>query len=396
VITAPSEGTGPPRLRLPGGHENRWVVLFLTVRAIALVTAVMLLSVHQVTPDRDETLVIVGTLYTLLSGLVLYRWTEIGTRPVTWGIDIAVMLGLVIATDDWRSPYYLLALTALALPATQAPFNRALLWGAVFWTAYLVTSFITGPDPRTLGTTTSVETFALHAMLPGLVTFALAYAAEVLRRLNDERERSERLAIETERKRIAWELHDSAKQRLHAANLVLGSVQERVAPELIGAVEQAVVELRGAMADMDTSLSELRSPLEGRPLHEALSDRADALRVDGRPEIEVTGKVPPLPPLHAVHTFRIAAEAMSNAVRHADPKHVQVRLETRNGTLTVTVSDDGRGMPEAVRPGSTGLLAMHSRAQTIGGQVEVQPGPSGRGTSVRLELPLNELNGGTP
>ena len=74
----------------------------------------------------------------------------------------------------------------------------------------------------------SSETLAIHLSLPFLLVCALAYAADALRRLGEERTLRERLAIEAERKRIAWDLHDSAKQRIHAAHLLVSSLDGRV------------------------------------------------------------------------------------------------------------------------------------------------------------------------
>ena len=108
------------------------------------------------------------------------------------------------------------------------------------------------------------------------------------------RQLGERLAIEAERKRIAWELHDSAKQRLHAAHLLVTSLHGRVPAPLDKTVSRAAVELESAASDMDTSLAELRSPLEGRRLDEALRIRADELAPSGEPRIVVTGRAPDL------------------------------------------------------------------------------------------------------
>jgi signal transduction histidine kinase len=104
--------------------------------------------------------------------------------------------------------------------------------------------------------------------------------------------------------------------------------------------------------------------------------------------ISVVGATPPLSPLRAAHAYRVAGEAMTNAVRHARAEHVQVVLGgTQDGFATVTVTDDGCGLPNVLRPGSTGLLAMQNRASTIGGDLRLDGGPGGRGTSVSLRFP---------
>jgi signal transduction histidine kinase len=228
-----------------------------------------------------------------------------------------------------------------------------------------------------------------------LLVAALAYVRDALQRLSDEREKRERLAIEAERRRIAWDLHDSAKQRLHAAHLLVSSLLGRVPEPLERTVARAAVELESAASDMDVSLAELRSPLEGRRLDEALRERAGELAPDGHPVITVTGRAPALPPLVAAHAYRIGSEAITNALRHADAATIDVRVEGDARTLRLRVSDDGRGVPDERRPGASGLFAMESRAATMGGRLTLAPRADGRGTVIHLEVPLKPNGGST-
>jgi signal transduction histidine kinase len=297
------------------------------------------------------------------------------------------VLALIVASDDWRSPFYVYALTALILPATGLPFRRAVGWGVAFTGAYLGVAIYLRLDAETLESTIRLETIATHLMVPLLVVLALAYAAEVLERLRDERLRSERLAVEAERQRIAWELHDSAKQRVHAAHLVLSALHGQVGPEHARVVEHALGELRSATADMDTSVAELRTPLEGRPVERMLRERADELAHVTDARITVRGGVGELPAHVAAHSYRIAAEALTNAVRHGGASRIEVALERSGAGATIAVSDDGCGMPVIRRPGSNGLRSMRSRAETIGAALSIGPGAGGRGTRVELRLP---------
>jgi signal transduction histidine kinase len=136
---------------------------------------------------------------------------------------------------------------------------------------------------------------------------------------------------------------------------------------------------------MDTSLAELRSPLEGRPLHEALADRARTMAPDGGPQITVTGTAPPLSPLVAAHVYRIGCEALTNALRHAEATSIEVVLEPRRDGLCMTIADDGRGLPEERRQHATGILAMHGRAASIGAQLTIS-GRDGGGTRVLVDV----------
>jgi len=366
---------------------DSWLRLFVAARVVAVLVAVGLLVVHRVTPYD---LVLAGSIvvYGASSLAAAVRTPAALRSPVLWFVDIGISLGFVLVSGDWRSPFYLFALTALAPPSAALPFRRALAVGGAFTVAFIVVALLTGLDLGTLRSSIRLETFATHLALPGAVTLGLAYAAEVLRRLERERERSGRLAVEAERRRIAWELHDSAKQRLHAAHLVLSSLPS------CETVDAGLEQLRGAAADMDTSIAELGSPLGGRRLEVALSERAAELDdLTGGTEVCIHGTAPPLPAATAAHAYRILSEAMTNAVQHAGASKIDVHLVTEANALLARVEDDGRGLPETLRPGANGLRTMSSRAFALGAQLSIESGPHARGTCVRLSVPPTSPEG---
>ena len=326
-------------------------------------------------------------LYGPASTAVLLALPSVRRHPLAWTVDFTVTLGFVLQSGDWRSPFYLLWLASLALPATSLSLRRAVWLACGSALIYFGVSIAGGPVPGRLQLV-STETLAIHVSLPFMLVLALAYAAEALRRLADERSARERLAIEAERRRIAWDLHDSAKQRLHAAHLLVTSLLGRVPEALERTVSRAAVELESAASDMDTSLAELRSPLEGRRLDDALRARAEELAPDGRPRITVDGRAPELPPLVGAHAYRIASEALTNALRHADATAIDVTIAHRHGQLRLSVGDDGRGLPAQHRPGASGLLAMENRAATIGATLTVGATQNAPGTLVELVIPL--------
>ena len=364
----------------------RWLALFVITRGLAVAVAGIVLSLQRVT-GYDVLLAWLVVGYAVLTLILALTVPSVFRRPAWWAADITAGLALVYASGDWRSPFYLLALTALAPAAANLPFRRAIACGAGFTLAYFGVAVLTGLEPDSFRSSVSIEIFATHLALPGVVTLGLAYAADVLRRLEVQQHRARDLAVETERRRIAWELHDSAKQRLHAAHLVLSSLPPSDQLEL------GLEQLRGAAADMETSIAELRSPLEGRPLEAALRSRAAELAALGEGvEVRVEGEAPSLPTVAANHAYRILAEAMTNAVRHAGARLVEVRLSAdADGGLRATVEDDGRGLPASIRPGANGLRTMRSRAFAIGGRLHI--GASGAetpGVRVDLEVPHEE------
>jgi signal transduction histidine kinase len=366
---------------VPSGH--RWVHLFVLARLLATAVALALLAAHAGT-GHDTVLALLGLSYGAGTALAAWSRPQLFASRTAWTLDALAALALVLGSEEWRSPFYLLALTTLAAPAATLALDRALGWGLAFTLAYAAVALVTGVDVGQLRTSARLDTLATHLLLPLVATTGAAYSADALRRLAAERRRAERLAVETERRRIAWELHDSAKQRLHAAALMLS------ATEAEPLVASALQELQGATADMDTAIAELRSPLEDRPLEEALRERAVELQRLTAAAIRVQGAVPPLPATTATHVYRIVAEAMTNAVRHAHAQAIDVRLAAEGGALRATVVDDGDGLPDRTRPGAGGLLTMRSRAFAIGGRLTVEPGPGQRGTSVGLDLPITE------
>jgi signal transduction histidine kinase len=86
--------------------------------------------------------------------------------------------------------------------------------------------------------------------------------------------------------------------------------------------------------------------------------------------------------------FRIAQEAVHNALRHAAAEHIEVTLDARDGALALTVADDGAGFDAAapaLRARRLGLTSMEERARALGGTLAVESRP-GAGTRVRLEV----------
>jgi signal transduction histidine kinase len=206
-------------------------------------------------------------------------------------------------------------------------------------------------------------------------------------------ERSRELSIVEERNRLARELHDSVSQKLFG--LVLSA--ESAATLLDRNGEEARAELerlrdlaQEAMEELRSLVFELRPPnLESEGLAAALRKHVDVLRRVYRREItvDVTGSLRRAPELER-EVFRIAQEALQNALRHADAARLEVDLEAVDGRLRLTVRDDGVGFdPQAsgIRSRRLGLTSMEERAEAIGGTLAIES-RLGEGTTVRLEV----------
>jgi signal transduction histidine kinase len=207
-------------------------------------------------------------------------------------------------------------------------------------------------------------------------------------------ERSRELSIVEERNRLARELHDSVTQRLFGVALAAESAATLLARDRDGAAAELkrVSDLaREAMEELRAVVFELRpGSLEAEGLSTVLRKHVEVLRrVSGRTiELKVRD-VPRLAAGPATQVLRIAQEALGNALRHADARHICVRLENGSGALVLSVSDNGVGFdPEGpeVRGQRLGLTSMQERATELGGTLTVDS-TVGSGTTVRLEVP---------
>jgi signal transduction histidine kinase len=373
-------------------HARSWFSLFVGARAAAALVAAGLLALQPLT-ESDPLLATVALLWGAATIVALRLWPSLMGRPAAWVLDLGVALLLVVLSGEWRSPFYLLAVSALIPPATTLPVAAAVAVGAGFAATYFALALTLGIDWDALGSTARLESFSTHLLIPLLVVVALAHGARLLNRLDSERERAAGLALEGERRRIAWELHDSAKQRIHAAQLVLSSLAPQLAAVDADRLELALAELDGSASDLEASLTELRTTLGGLPLDEAIARRAAELQAASGVEIHIHGHAPSLPTFVAVHAYRVACEAISNALRHAEPDRIDVTLVARRHELAVLVEDDGRGIPEP-DANSTGLESMRARAQALGGRLLLDSRPR-VGTRVELEVPLRGSAGGS-
>ncbi|MDX6717917.1 MAG: hypothetical protein QOJ63_171 [Solirubrobacteraceae bacterium] len=220
-----------------------------------------------------------------------------------------------------------------------------------------------------------IETFAAHAAL------AIENA-----RLH---ERSRELSIVEERNRLARELHDAVAQKLFGVVLAAESGSALPERDVDGAATQRrlVRELAGeAMEELRSVIVHLRPPaLEAEGLAVALGKHVDVLRrAHRRPiELDVAGDCPVAARVET-DVFRIAQEALHNALRHARAASIAVRLRCDAERLELTVADDGVGFDVgAVRSRRLGLTTMAERARAIDGDLEIVSAP-GAGTTVRL------------
>jgi signal transduction histidine kinase len=235
-----------------------------------------------------------------------------------------------------------------------------------------------------------------------------AFATSVSQRLKAERSvEIERLrygmeAREHERARWAREIHDESIQGIGALRLQLANARDLDDRQALSAAVDTVLEGLG------TEIDGLRHDLGLAAALQALARRAQA--IDGL-DVETEINLPE--PVDAAGNggdpngsrrldaelestiYRIVQEALTNVSRHADATKAVVSVREHDGTIRASVTDDGKGMPDASRlgprgdglEGGFGMSGMRERAELIGGELEFMPAP-GRGTTVRLIVPL--------
>jgi len=179
---------------------------------------------------------------------------------------------------------------------------------------------------------------------------------------------------------------------VHAAQLVLSSLESNGDDEGLRrpALDFALAELDAAAQEIEASVTELRTTLGGRRLETAIATRVGELQAASGIPMSLSGRAGAVPAHVAVHAYRVACEAISNAVRHAHASRVEVDLQAGSGRLRLSVADDGRGLPAVAGRRSSGLASMQARARTLNGELRLERGLAGRGTAVVLEIPLRE------
>jgi signal transduction histidine kinase len=206
---------------------------------------------------------------------------------------------------------------------------------------------------------------------------------------------------ETERWRIAGDLHDGPVQNLTAVSLTLGSAAmrlsnpERAQPsqeELVAVMQTASEESRTAIRELRTMIMEIAPPdLDRGGLGAALERLATVAREHGlRVVVDVDARARALPMDDTALIYRTAQESMRNVMKHAHASKLLVRLSPTPGGVTLEVIDDGNGFsPDELRrrrqDGHVGLTLLEERVAEGGATLGIQSAP-GQGTTVRLRI----------
>ncbi|MDP9346178.1 MAG: GAF domain-containing sensor histidine kinase, partial [Actinomycetota bacterium] len=211
-------------------------------------------------------------------------------------------------------------------------------------------------------------------------------------------------AAEDERARWARELHDETLQGLAALRLGLASARRTndsaaVDAAIAGAVEQ----LESEITSLRALITELRpaalDDLGIGPAIEALAARAARGGLDVDLDVDLALDAGGEPDRHVPEletaVYRIVQEGLTNARKHGGATRAVVEIVERDGSVELTVRDDGAGFDPTGHTTGFGLIGMHERVELLGGTLEIDSVP-GQGTAVRARIPARRREDGAP
>jgi signal transduction histidine kinase len=235
-------------------------------------------------------------------------------------------------------------------------------------------------------------------------TAALKEANQKLRDVLEERKRLETELLEiaeNERRRIGFDLHDDLGQKLTGILLIARALDQRLTREGHKEVEDVrrVCELIEQSVHHTHNLAHHFSAIDatGGDLAEVMNGlSATVEKMFGIPcECTMKGEIPALPENTSAQFYKIAQEAVSNAIKHGKAKCVWISITGGSQKLVVTIKNDGIPFSPPLNPKARmGLRTMNYRANTIGATFEIKPNQK-NGTLVTCVLPLNK-NGAKP
>jgi two-component system sensor histidine kinase UhpB len=214
----------------------------------------------------------------------------------------------------------------------------------------------------------------------------------MMRRLEAERRRSSSAALraqEEERARVARDLHDQVNQSLTGVLLRLEAARAAAPPELEAEINETSALAHQAMDELLAVARQLRpTALDDLGLEAAIAGQVEQLEGgDVGIDLKSTGELSDLDPDTQLVIYRVAQEAIGNAIRHSGAGRIDVELERTPDEVTLEVRDDGTGFTFDEARSGLGLGGMKERAMLAGGGLVTESRP-GSGTTIRLTVPV--------
>ncbi len=365
-----------------------------------------LIRTHPLATDSLLAAVLLGasTVWLTGSGFFSLRAVIVQTLLIAaiaarriWPAGI-FLLTSAVAFGQWLLGFPLLGdvavLVALYTVAAHQSRIRALLAAGLAEAGAIMAALKWAPAGTPQRSLLFLTATVVAALFAGLAAASgsryLAWMDERARRLEVERDQQAEIAAAAERTRIARELHDIVSHSLSVvitladAAAIVGHGDPARGVEAMSEVSEVG---RRALADMRAMLGVLRtdepsSALAPQPRVAELSGLVDRVRATGlAADLTVEGTAFPLGGAAELTVYRIVQEALTNTIRHAGARHVQVTLSYHDPEVRLRVADDGHGVQ---RPGASpparaghGLDGMRERVALHGGTLRAGPDPAG-------------------
>lgn len=236
-----------------------------------------------------------------------------------------------------------------------------------------------------------------HVPVPGELELlqALTHQVALALHLASLGDRGRKSAVLEERNRMARDIHDTLAQGFTGVIIQLEAATDalvrRRSKETRGHIQSAADLARQSLAEARRSVHALKTlALEDADLRTAFEGLFNRMTAGTgiRARVSVAGVARPLPADWEEHLFHIGREALTNAIRHANPSRFEAVLAYEDSRVTLTLRDDGTGFDPATAAGEgIGLIGMHERAAAIGAHLQLHS-VAGKGTEVVLTLEL--------
>jgi len=281
----------------------------------------------------------------------------------------------------WRWVIYVTVLLVIVLPIRfYATWGDALMNGGIITTAIFFVIMFTQLRLNEQGARIKAE--------------ELAHQLEVAnRQLTEYASQAEELAATQERNRLAREIHDNLGHYLTIVNVQIEAAKvtcEADPSRALDSLNKAQELARKGLSSVRESVSALRvSPVERRPLEDALTELIEESRASGIPtEFKIIGKAKLVESKSALALYRVVQEGLTNVRKYANASRVDVELDfSQTDTIRLTLRDDGVGAADT--SGGFGLIGLRERVNLLGGEFEVKTQP-GQGFEIEARLPLVE------
>jgi len=341
-------------------------------------------------------------------GLIARRARNLVGAAGSWVVIPSARKGLVVAAADGGGAEHLVGST---LSATESLAARAMAGGEPLWVKDMSADPAVLPAGRLLGLGPGMYLPMLaNEAVEGVLVMGrasdddpfepaevqalevFASAASIVLSLGQAREELEVLRLVSEHERIARDLHDTVIQRLFAVGMSLQGLRRLAEAVVADRIDEAVDAIDQVIREIRQTIFELNDPAlaagAGGVVRRELSELAEssAQQLGFRPRLAFRGDIDrALSGDLVAHVIAVVREGLSNVARHAQASSVDIVVSADDGTVELTLADDGRGLPEG-RTAGQGLGNLRSRAEELGGEFRVSTRRP-RGTVLEWKVP---------